>query len=65
MDVKGKLDTFLLSQSDANIANIHLSAKCPGSSACSHLSMLLDSRGPQLPQGLTARPYLHGNKLKV
>lgn len=45
MDGNGKLDTFLLPLSDANIANIYLSAECPGSLACSNFSMLLmDSR---------------------
>lgn len=48
---KGKVDTFLLPQSDDSIANIHLSAKCPGSSASSHLSMVLESDGHSFPRG--------------
>lgn len=64
MDGNIKLDTFLLPLSNANIANIYLSAEYPGSLACSHFSMLLmDSRWTEVPQG--HRSELHGNKLKV
>lgn len=66
MDGRGNSDTFFLPQNDANIANIHLSAKWPGSPAYSHFSMqLVDSRWPEVPQGPPAGSELHGNKLKV
>lgn len=66
MDGKGKLDTFLLPLNDASIANICLSVECPGSSACSHCSMLLmDSRWPEVSQGPPVWSESCGNKLKV
>lgn len=66
IDGKGKLDIFLLPQSNANIANIHPSAKCPGNPARSHFSMLLvDSRWPEVTQEPSAKSEVHGNKSKA